>query len=186
MCQNQFLFHKKDSNTTEAIARIIDELKSLPKFRIANALFGMEATGIYCNFILHYLKKQKAQAVVENPLIIKNFLRHSRGKDDRTDAIRIASYLQKNKDEIKIRGARRPVILELTYLFTLRSRMLATSTGLKNPLKEQEIFIPRKQHAHCRKLCEKTMLSLKDDLLGVDVAIDQLVYGDPNLLQMSF
>ena len=97
----KLLFHKETENNAAAILSFITELKSIEKFTITKAVFGMEQTGIYTNHLLHVLKKNKASIVLEDALQIRNSLGKLRGKYDKIDAIRIATYLYRTKDELR-------------------------------------------------------------------------------------
>src|ERR1700754_1812193 len=74
MAGNSFLFHREIKNEPADIFAFVTEIKDLPKFVMTKAVFCMEATGIYCNHLLHTLKKFKTNIVRENPLQILNSL----------------------------------------------------------------------------------------------------------------
>ena len=80
LCKSELLFHKEDKNSPEAILAFVLELKSIPGFTMANSIFCMENTGIYCNHLLKHLTIFKANIVVGNPLQIRNSSGIIRGK----------------------------------------------------------------------------------------------------------
>src|ERR1700733_13659806 len=90
MAGKELLFHKEIANQPADILAFVGELKMVKGLRVTNTVFCMEHTGIYGNHLLSVLRKLKANVVVENPLKIKNSMGLLRGKDDKTDAIRIA------------------------------------------------------------------------------------------------
>jgi transposase len=98
----EFLFHKEGANRSHEITAFVKELRQLPGFKLSKALFCMEQTGIYCNYLLHSLSRLKANIVVENPVKIKNSMGLVRNKDDKIDAIRIGQYTIKYLDELRL------------------------------------------------------------------------------------
>lgn len=175
------LLHKEIANEVEAITAFIKELKDLPKFTIAKSLFGMEHTGIYINHLVASLKKAKANFVIEDALHIKNSIGKTRGKYDKIDAIRIATYLSKARDEVKLWQARRPVIEQLASLSTLRFRLIELLKGIQTPLKEQASFIAKTLSTEQTFLCGDSIVALKGDLRKVEKMLGEVVKNDERL-----
>jgi transposase len=184
MHQAKLLFHQQGANEPDDISSFVAGLKAIQKFSLGKAVFCMEHNGIYCNRLLVTLKKLKANVVLENPLIIKRFLGAARGKDDKADAIKIASYAQKQKNELKLWNWRRPIMIELSNLVALRNRLLNTAVALKMPIREQEAFINKKTHQQQVQLCSRTFSALAEDLSNVEKAIDFLIQSDVSLKRL--
>lgn len=184
MHQSKVLFHRQDKNELADIGSFIIGLKALPKFTIPKALFCMEHTGIYCNHLLNVLKKFKANVVLENPLLIRSFLGLKRGKTDKADAIRIASYAQKNKDDLNLWICERPVLQYMTSIYALRNRLLTIAVALKMPLEEQKTFIKQGLQKQNMQLCNRSMASIDADLLEIDLQIDLLINADGHLKRL--
>jgi transposase len=181
---SKLLFHKQTINDATEIAPFITELKALPKFAICKAVFCMEQTGIYCNKLLEYLNKLKANIVVENPLVIKNSLGLPRNKYDKIDSIRIAQYACKNKDTIRLLVRKRTVILELANLFTIRNRLLTTQVAMKMPINEQAFFSKKTIYERTAALCKQTIKGIKQDLLATESAINHLMDKDNRIKRL--
>ncbi|MDB5142590.1 MAG: family transposase [Mucilaginibacter sp.] len=179
------LFHQEGKNGPDDIVAFLTKLKTLPGFTMTKAVFCMEHTGFYGNHLLFTLKKLKANVVLENPLLVKKFLELTRGKNDKADAIQIASYAHKNRDELRLWVWRRPVLVELTSLFGLRNRLLTTAVALKTPLKEQEQFIKNHIQKQSVRLCSKSLAAVHADLLNIDLKIDRLINSDERLKRLA-
>lgn len=173
-----FLFHKEAANEDEVILQLISEFKKLPKFTVPKAVFCMEHTGIYSNHLLAVLKKIKANIVVEDAQHIKNSLGLLRGKYDKIDAIRIASYSYKNRDELRMWIPKRPIIQQLAQLSALRNRLMDTQMRLTIPLGEQEQFTNKNINQATSELCIGSINAVKSDTLKVDSAILKLIHAD--------
>jgi transposase len=179
------LFHRVGKNEPEEILKFIGSLNEVPGFKIKKALFCMEQTGIYCNHLIKCLRDAKANMVVENAMKIKNSMGNVRGKDDKIDAIRIAQYAQKNKDELKLWTARRDVMLQLMRLVAIRNRLLNISLKLKTPLKEEHIFSCKSDHAESTLACKKSTEAVMKDLKKVQKQIEKLISSDKNFKKLK-
>lgn len=183
--EKKLLFHRECENKPDAILAFVKELKTLPRFTITKALFCMEDTGIYGNHLFNSLRKLKANIVVENAYHLKHSSGITRGKDDKLDSIRIAQYAEKNNSELKLRTPSRPVVDQLTHLFTIRNRLLGLSMMLLNPLKEQKGFVKKQLQNIGEKTCKRSEDAVKSDLADVNLAIVQLIDADENLRKLK-
>jgi transposase len=175
------LFHQEYRNETVDILAFVNKLNTIPGFKLSKAIFCMENTGIYGNVLLQELKKLKANIAVEHPLHIKHSMGLVREKSDKSDAIQIAAYAQKNTDQLKLWAVKRPAVLLLAHLVTLRNRLLGTSMALMTPIKEQELFIQEASQAELCKLCHRSIAAIKADLAAVERRIKGLIRGDERL-----
>ncbi|SDP69883.1 Transposase [Mucilaginibacter sp. OK268] len=175
---NDFLFHREIKNTIDDIQTLVTELKQLPKFTTSKAIFGMEQTGYYTNHLLNYLKKIRANIVLENALHIRMSMGNIRGKYDKIDAIRIAQYVYKNRDNVKFYVPKRMVIQKLVHLSSLRSRLISTSKALETPIKEQTEFINKGINKQTSGLCKDSIKALKTDITRIDESILEVINED--------
>ena len=181
---NIFLFHRVTSNTKEDIIQLVYDLKSINGFTISKSVFCMEQTGIYCNPALNSLKKLKANIVLDNAVQIRNSLGIVRNKYDKIDAIRIAQYAYKSREELRLWEPKRLIIQQLAGLLTLRHRLVTMETTLKTRIDEDGIFV-RKSIAKSREeLCKRTVRSLKADLAALQERIDQLISSDARIKRL--
>lgn len=181
----KLLFHKECKNEPGAILAFVKELKSLPRFTIAKAIFCMEDAGVYGNHLFNSLGKLKANIVVENAYHLKHSFGMTRGKDDKIDSIRIAQYAQKNRDELKVWVRRRPILQQLVNLFVIRNRLLELSSVLINPLKEQNAFVKKELQLQSVQLCKRSADAVKSDLTDINSTIDKLIDSDENLKKLK-
>jgi len=182
--QGELLFHDKRENSKEAIGEFIKELKAQPKFSMAAAIFCMEAMGMYGNHLYSTVNKLKGKITAVNPLIIKNFIGLARGKDDKTDAIRIAFYAQKNTGDLIFRVNERPVLTELRLMFTLRERLLTTAVALRNPLKELEGYAEPKLQKQTLVYTGKSINAIEQSLEEINLVIDRILNNDEELSRL--
>ena len=141
---NQVLFHLEVSNDKKGIQTFIKQLKSQTKATVSNCLFCTEQTGIYCTSLLDYLFSKKANTWVENAAQIRKSMGISRTKNDRADAIKIATYAYKNGEDARLWQPKSEVIQQLDRLTALRNRLVTAIGILKKPLKDLAHFVSKK------------------------------------------
>jgi transposase len=177
----QLLFHRERKNNTTDINAFLKELRALPAFKMSKAVFCMEHTGFYGEYLLQVLEKKKGHIVLENPLQIKRSIGLIRGKDDRRDSIRIAGYAQKNSHELRFWVPRRPVINELTYLLSLRNRVTAITEKLKVSVKEHDGFMSRELRKRSANLVSESLEAMQKDQSMLEQLMEELIDQDERL-----
>ncbi|MDB4922037.1 IS110 family transposase [Mucilaginibacter sp.] len=184
-CRKDLLFHQVAANEPDAILEFVNELKGIKSFSIKKALFCMEATGIYCNHLLTILDRLQANIAMENPYHISRSFGLVREKTDKSDAIRIADYAQKNGEDLKLWVARRPVLQHLKNLSTLRARLLTAFNALSTPLGEQKRFAKKDIQTQAVEMSAGSIKAIKSDLSGVNKAIEKLIRDDDRLKRLN-
>lgn len=180
----QLMFHREIENNVKAINAFLKELLKLPGFDFRQALFCMEHTGIYNNHLLVCLHKMKANICLEAATQIKNSLGNIRGKNDKIDAIRIAEYAYKNRQELRLWTPKREVLVKLSQLASTRSRLIQVRKMLTTAIQENHGFINKKTAKRNENLCSRTLKAIDLDLLKTDKTIALLVSEDPELKRL--
>ena len=181
---NVFLTHDQTKNESSEILDFLTELMKVPNLVISKTVFCMEQTGIYSNHLLDCLKKIKANIVIESALHIRNSLGNIRGKYDKIDAIRIAKYAYKCRDELHLGTSRRSVIQQLSHLISLRSRLVELQKALNTPLREQGLFLKKSIAQQNTKLCSNSINALKKDLDEINSTIAYVTESDEHLKRL--
>lgn len=179
-----FLFHKEIANEAVAINAFLKELGKLPGFKLDQALFCMEHTGIYNNHSLNCLLKKKAHICLEAATQIKNSLGNIRGKNDKIDAMRIAGYAYDKRDKLRLWSPKREIIQQLAHLAATRLRLITVKKQLKTPLKEHDSFSSKKVARQSLLICSHSLKAIDEDLTRADKAIDQLIQADDELRRL--
>jgi transposase len=170
-----------DNNPT-AIKTFFKELKSKFAFNVENLIACMEHTGIYCYPLLDYLTQQRIRVCVEPALRIKQSQGMQRGKNDKIDAKRIAKFVFKNHDDLKVWKPKREVIQKLQALLVIRERLVKAKKQFGVPVKESAEFIEKSIRNLAIQNCKGTMSAIDKDLKKVDAAISQLIKQDSQLV----
>jgi transposase len=144
-------------------------------------VFGMEHTGIYNFHALEYLYSVKARIWLESATKIKKSLGLQRGKSDKVDAMRIAQYAYKNRDEVRLWVPPRKVISELKKLLTMRQRCITVKKQIQTPIAENAGFASKKDHQKEVSLFKNTVKAITMDLKRIEHEIHQIIEQDEYL-----
>lgn len=180
----RLLFHKEICNDPHDINAFIRSLNGLPGFDLDKAVFCMEHTGIYNNHSLSCLFKKKAHICLEAASQIRNSLGNIRGKNDKIDAIRIASYAYDKRDRLRLWEPKREVVQQLAHLAATRLRLISVKKQLQTPLKEQVAFNTGKIVRASLQICSHSLKAIEADLDRADKAIDELIKADAELSRL--
>jgi transposase len=179
----QTAVHQKFSNDPIGMDQLMDWLNQL-EASTDNTLFCMEATGLYCLTLTHFLASHSIDVWVEHSSTIKKSTAFARGKNDKVDAQRIAVYATKNLDRLRLWKPMDTTLVKIKHLATLRERLVDTVKRLTVPVQE---FEERGDLAMAKLLTrsmKKTLTALDKDLAAVESQIIDIVGQDDNLKQL--
>jgi transposase len=179
-----YLFHREIVNEPEAIKGLIREISRLNGLSLNHAVFCMEHTGIYSNHLLSCLYQKKANICLEAATQIKKSLGNLRGKNDKVDSQRIATYAYKNRDELRLWSPRREEVQQLAHLSSTRSRLIKAKKMLKTPLKEYGAFVKKRSTKQNTAVCNKALGGIEASLEHVETAIMNIINADPELKRL--
>ena len=179
--EGKVLFHKVTANTPNGVMELIEDLLDIPGFRMNRAMFCMEQTGIYCNYLLSTLSSHQAAVILESAAKIRNSLGIVRNKNDKIDAIRIAHYASQNRDKLGLWMPKRQVLQYLAHVTSLRRRLVGLQTAIKKPIKEQRQFFKQSDHRRLSSLCNTTVEAVKHDIEVIDATIHTAIEKDEHL-----
>ncbi len=179
------IFHNaftNDANGFEEMMNFVNEM--MPGFNCNKALFCMEATGLYCNALLHFFQSQQANAWVENAIQIKRSLGIKRGKTDKVDSISIAKYAFKNAELVRLWKPSNVVLEKIKHLATLRERMVLTQKRLVTPIEELRDAGQEKMAEYLHKSIRRSINALDADLKKIEMKIMECLKEDASLAHL--
>jgi transposase len=180
---NQTTVHMKFSNDSAGMGQLMDWLK-LNNTSPSTTLFCMEATGLYCLTLTHFLFSNSIDVWVEHSATIKKATALARGKNDKVDAQRIAAYATKNLDRLRLWRPMDATLEKIKHLATLRERLVETVKRLTVPVQEFEERGDLAMAKLLKKSMKKTLTALNQDLASVESQIMDVVSQDENLKQL--
>lgn len=175
------LLYRRVANDREAIGKAISELGGIESFSMEKVLFCMEHTSVYSSFLLELLDGHGAKVWLVHGAHIKHSSGLTRGKSDKVDSYRIASFAFKNRYEAKLWKPQRQVVVRLKHLIALRERCVGSKNALSVPIEENGPFIDKSIAQQVRKLSQASIKALKETIKKVEGEIRSLIKSDPLL-----
>ena len=142
---------------------------------VEKALLCFENTGLYGSLLAHWAVEHKYNVWIANPIAIKRSLGMVRGKSDRLDAQRIASYAMRFEDECTLWVPTREVLVQLKSLLTLRDRLVTSKKRLLTPLKESAHFVSKKEQKTMETCCKRALDGIEQSLKTLEKKIEKLI-----------
>ena len=156
-----------------------EELKTwLTKHHVTaeNAVFCLEATGVYGEALCYYLCSRGFALAVEPPLKVKRAFQHSAHKNDTVDARQIAEYGHRFYDELSWWTPPTEVMEQVRVLLTAREQFTSQKIGNMNALKSLERKTITTRIAI--KAYEQAIGKLTENIKEIDQEIKRLVRQD--------
>ena len=178
------ILQSQSANTETGIKTTVKLLKALPGFTVARSVCCMEHTGIYNAHVLAHLAKLSFPLWLESSLQIKKAGGLQRGKTDAIDAVRIAYYAFRFRDQMRLWQPPRPVLQKLAALSALRQRLLLVRQQLQQPLTEQHGFFDIALQKQLIKTCQTSLKAINADLEVTDKQIRALIQEDDRLNEL--
>lgn len=177
------LTHRVFANNEGGMAGLLHWLRE-GAIDFTQALFCMEATGLYCFVLTGFLAEKGIDTWVEHAAQIKKADALSRGKTDKVDSKRIALYAAKNLDRLRLWQPTSATLQKIRHLAALRERLVETKKRLATPVKEFEEAGNAEMAKLLQKSIKATLTALDKDLKSVEAKIQEAVNGDENLKRL--
>lgn len=172
-------------NNPESIEFWIRSLSSdLTEFK--NTLVCMENSGYYGAHLLQLLNDCTSCAIwLENAVQIKRSMGLQRGKDDRTDAQRIASYSIDFQRRIRIWKPSGKSIEKLGLLISHRDRMVRNRVSILLGMKEQKGFVDDELQLELENISSPVLREMDISISLIEEKITLLISSDKQLCRQS-
>jgi transposase len=173
------VLEQKIENRALSIKSFLNEfLKLVPASQV---VVCMEHTGIYNAVALEVFWKKKIKICLEPALRIKQSQGMVRGKNDKVDAFRIASYAFKNQLELTYWRPQRAIIQKMHALLSQRDRLIRAKVMLEVPLRESIGFVESSIVKELNMNSRRALSGIKKDLNAIEKQLDTLILQDQTL-----
>jgi transposase len=183
LLHQQKITYKQFSNDATGMKDLMQWITELNTIA-SETLFCMEATGLYCFTLTHFLADKSIDVWIEHAAKIKKATALERGKNDKVDSKRIAWYASKFTERIRLWKPMDATIDKIKHLAALRDRLVETQKRLLTPINEFEDVGNITMAKLLRKTIKKSVDAIDADLKKVEAAIVEIVNGDENLKQL--
>lgn len=178
--QQQVLFYTSVENNEAGVKQFEAQCQN-NGVSLTESLLCCEHTGIYSQVLLTFATQYDIPFWLESSMRIKRSMGLQRGKSDKVDAVRIAEYAYRHADQAVLWQPEREVLTRLKQLVAMRKRFITTKHALNVPIKEASAFQDKKLHKELRKLNEKPIQALDNQIKEVEKKIRALIKGDNTL-----
>lgn len=180
---NQEFIHRRFTNDDEGMKQLLQWLNEL-NIAFDQALFCMEATGLYCFPLTKFLTSNEIDTWIEHAVQIKKATALSRGKNDKVDSKRIAIYATKNLDRLRLWKPVPSTLQKIKHLACLRERLVETKKKLITPIKEFEEIGNNEMAKLLNKTIKNSIAALDKDLKNTEAQIIEIINEDDDLKQL--
>jgi transposase len=177
---NQQFTHRQFTNDTQGMEQLTCWFKQLT-LEFNKVLFCMEATGLYCFTLTHFLASHSIDTWIEHAAQIKKSTALARGKNDKVDSHRIAVYATKNLDRLRLWKPVNATIEKVRHLASLRDRLVETKKRLATPIKEFEDVGNLAMAKLLTKSIKSSLNAIDKDLKNVESKIIDIINEDENI-----
>lgn len=181
----ELVMERKIENTAAGLRFFIKELISTTGFSMKEAIVCMEHTGIYNAIALEVFWKKQIRVCVEPALRIKQSQGMTRGKSDKMDARRIASYAFKNQQDLVFWKPQRLTIQKIKVLLSLRKRLLRAKVQLEVPIREAIGFVDLSLIKQLGQSCKASLNGIKKNIKEIDDKLSEIMNLDPSINAQS-
>lgn len=167
---------------------IRNDVKSIKKFFSAykeQLIIGMENTGRYNWGLYEAFKETEHRVFVVPPLHLKKSMGLVRGKNDKIDAVRIASFIKKNQAELPQWKPSSETIQKLKILLTERTGRIKTKVLL---LKQQHDYTKMKHLGidnYLLKMNEQQLALIKKQIERIEADIEAIIKADEKMYEQA-
>ena len=136
-----------------------------------DTLFVIENTGLYHRLLVKFCNKHQLRLCIENGAQVKWSLGIARGKSDKVDSRRLATYAVRFADRLKPASVLHEGIQAIKDLITLRNRHIIQMSSLQTHLKELKLTTDLKAVKELIKIHTPLIKAMKSVIKKTETAI---------------
>jgi len=169
------------NNTSADLRRMISKLLNAYGLGPEHLLICAEYTGMYIYPLTEACTGMELALWLQHPAELKHSNGVQRGKNDVTDARRIAYYAHRFADKVRLYIPCEPSIKQLQYLDMERELMVTDRAKYMAQLKDQKDFMPVEIYKAKSKRFKRLIKQLDKAILELEQNMDKLIKQDTTL-----
>jgi len=181
LVEGRILLEERIDNNAKSVRKFLRELQSNTGLSIGEVIVCMEHTGIYNAHALEVLWKKGIRICMESAVRIKHSQGMQRGKTDKIDALRIAQYAIKNRQDLVFWKPQRLTLQKIQTLLSLRERFIKTKVQLEVPVKESVGFVDESVIKNLSGHNGRVIRQINKEIKAVDSQLQQLIKQDSSI-----
>jgi transposase len=168
-------------NTSSSLRKLLRCWRKKRPGIVEQTLFCLEPTGHYSNLTVAVLLDAQLLVWVANPSDIKNSIGMQRGKDDKTDAMRIAEYAFRFHDKARLVQPTEMSRLELQQLLTQRELLIKDRGKYSGQLEDYKGRIGENAYAAIRKTNKQIIRQLEKAIVEIEQKLEKMITDVPEM-----
>jgi len=174
---------KIDNNESSISAWMIELQQQFPLLNLwGQMLICMEHSGYYNAILMRCLQTREGCSIwVESALQIKRSIGIQRGKNDKIDALRIATYSLDFQRKARLWKPKTKNLKRLALLLSHRDRIVRNLMSIGNTLKEEEGFVDSDLHEEMELITRPAIDAVEASLAEFNRRIESILKEDIEL-----
>ncbi|MBK7084300.1 MAG: transposase [Flavobacteriales bacterium] len=168
-------------NEERAITRLVKNWIKKGKLDLSQSLFCLEPTGHYSHLLLTVLVGLQAPVWLAHPMNIKQGMGMARGKSDEIDAVRIAQYARRFRDQARMFTADHLRMGKLKQLLMKRRQLVEGKVKLKIQLGNVNRHMHKDLRSSFNRFDKAQMRTIDRLIKKVEVMIEAEIKADPKV-----
>lgn len=170
-------------NNPQGINKLLEWVLTHTDVKKEQVLFVFENTGLYSVQLTAILHGHGCTMSVASGLEIRRSLGIARGKDDKSDAKRIALYGYRIRDEIKLYQMPNMALMALRRLMSIRRKLVVQRAGYMANLKEMKRVLTDDEVLFAVQ--EQMVQALNLQIRTVEKEMDRIIREEPELERLQ-
>ncbi len=181
MLNSKVVIEEQIVNHTQAIVQTVSRIKDDLEINNDEFVICAEHTGQYTYPLICASNSLSFKLWLENPTQIKYSCGMTRGKNDKVDARRIATYAFRFFDKMKRYKRPTDEVIMLTQLEAERTMYVTDLAKYKTILTDQKEFIPNSIYAPKAKRLKSLIMSLQKTIDALTDKMNEIIRGSKML-----
>lgn len=174
-----FIYHDNHyfvvANSTDGFANLLETICTRLSIKQSSIYFCFENTGKYSKLLSVFLHSLKIQFTMEPALKIKKSLGMVRGKNDKIDAERIATYAYEKREKLTPTILPGKEIDQIKSLLSLRDKLVRHRTAYKNGLTGLNDCYEDGENDIIKSVQNRLIDSLETEIEGIEAKIKAII-----------
>ncbi|MBK7083305.1 MAG: IS110 family transposase [Flavobacteriales bacterium] len=168
-------------NEERAIIKLVRVWIKKCQLDLSQSLFCLEPTGHYSHLLLAVLVDPQVPVWLAHPMNIKQGLGIARGKSDKIDAVRIAQYARRFRDQARMFTADHLRMSKLKQLLMKRRQLVEGKVKLKIQLGNVNRHMHKDLRSSFNRFDKAHMRTIDRLLKKVELLIEEEINADPKI-----
>ena len=169
-------------NTKKGYIKLLSWATKSTGCSMDKVLFCFEHTGMYSSALACYMSEKQMNYIMVPGLEIKRSLGIQRGKNDRVDAMRIAQYAYRRREEVRTYQLPEKAINKIRQLLSLREKLVRQCAGYEASLKDLSDFIKSSENKLVVSIQRNMVKALARETEKVEKEIDSVLDASPDIM----